>query len=308
FLPDARSAEWLLQGAHSLENDLTRVLAWGALWDGVRELQVSPRRFAESALAGFERERDEQISNVLLGRITTALERYLPGSDDLRAALERVLLDRVDDAALTYDLRKASLDALLAGARSPAAIEVLKAYLDGAREFHGKPLPQPSRWTAVARLLATGDAQGGRFFTAEQQRDSTPEAARSAFVAAAALPDPARKGAYFERYFDDPELNEEWVTASLGGFNHELHAQLSLPYLRPALERAVWLRDNRRIFFLPRWLDAFIGSHSSPEALRIVDEFLAANPQLPPDVRRKILQPRDELARAVRIQEAEGSR
>ncbi|HSJ16373.1 MAG TPA: M1 family aminopeptidase [Longimicrobiales bacterium] len=308
FLPDARSAEWLLQGAHSLENDLTRVLAWGALWDGVRELQVSPRRFAESALDGFERERDEQISNVLLGRITTALERYLPGSDDLRAALERVLLDRVDDAALSYDLRKASLDALLAGARSPAAIEVLKAYLGGAREFDGKPLPQPSRWTAVARLLAAGDAQGERFFAAEQQRDSTPEAARSAFVAAAALPDPARKAAYFERYFDDPELNEEWVTASLGGFNHELHAQLSLPYLRPALERAVWLRDHRRIFFLPRWLDAFIGGHSSPEALRIVDEYLAANPQLPPDVRRKILQPRDELARAVRIQEAEGSR
>jgi len=69
----------------------------------------------------------------------------------------------------------------------------------------------------------------------------------------------------------------------------------------------VWLRDHRRIFFLPRWLDAFIGGHSSPEALRIVDEFLAANPDLPVDVRRKVLQPRDELGRAVGIRQAQGT-
>jgi aminopeptidase N len=99
-------------------------------------------------------------------------------------------------------------------------------------------------------------------------------------------------------------LNEEWVTASLGAFNHPLHAHLSMPHLEPALEQAQWLRDNRRIFFLPRWLDAFIGGHSSPDALAIVDRFLARNPGLAPDVRRRILQARDELERAVRIRRA----
>jgi aminopeptidase N len=246
---------------------------------------------------------------VLLGRVGYSLERYIVGADDLEGALERALLARVDDAALSYDLRKASLDALLAGARSPAAVARLEAYLRGERTFDGKPLPQPSRWTAVARLLAIANPQAQALFEAEVQRDSTPEAARSAFVAGAAMPDSAAKAAYFARYFDDPQLNEEWVTASLGNFNNARHAGLSLPYLHPALERAVWLRDNRRIFFLPRWLDAFLGGHGSAEALKIVDEFLAANPDLPIDVRRKILQPRDELARAVRIREqAAGAR
>jgi aminopeptidase N len=41
------------------------------------------------------------------------------------------------------------------------------------------------------------------------------------------------------------------------------------------------MRDNRRIFFLPRWLEAFIGGHASPEALAIVDGFLERNPALP---------------------------
>jgi aminopeptidase N len=109
------------------------------------------------------------------------------------------------------------------------------------------------------------------------------------------------KDAYFTRYFDDDALNEEWVTASLAAFNHPLHATVTLPYLEHALEQAEWIRDNRRIFFLPRWLDAFIGGHASPEALAIVDDFLRRNAELPDDVRRRILQARDELERTVRI-------
>ncbi|HEX2188272.1 MAG TPA: hypothetical protein VHG51_05205 [Longimicrobiaceae bacterium] len=120
-------------------------------------------------------------------------------------------------------------------------------------------------------------------------------------MAGAAAPDSAAKAGYFERYLRDPSLNEEWVTSSLGNFNDPAHARLTLPYLRPALEELVWLRDNRRIFFLPRWIGAFLGGQTGPEALAEVDAFLAAHPELPVDVRRKVLQSRDELERVVRI-------
>jgi aminopeptidase N len=180
-------------------------------------------------------------------------------------------------------------------------VRVLKEFLAGTRQFHGQPLGQPSRWAAITRLLAIGDADARALLSAEQQRDSTPEAPRMAFIAGAARPTVENKRAYYERYFGDESLNEEWVTASLGAFNHDLHAGLTLPYLEPALASSLWLRDNRRIFFLPRWLDSFIGGQSSPEALQVVDTYLLENPDLPPDLRRRILQARDELDRVVRI-------
>jgi aminopeptidase N len=58
------------------------------------------------------------------------------------------------------------------------------------------------------------------------------------------------------------------VTASLGAFHHPEHAPLTRPLLRPALERLEWIRENRRIFFLPQWINAFIGGQTSPGALR----------------------------------------
>ena len=98
------------------------------------------------------------------------------------------------------------------------------------------------------------------------------------------------------------------MTAATGPFNTPLHSALTLRYLRPSLDRLEWVRDNRRIFFLPRWISAFVGGHDGPEALDVVDRFLAENPGLPVDIRRKVLQSRDELERTVRVRASAAAR
>jgi aminopeptidase N len=157
----------------------------------------------------------------------------------------------------------------------------------------------------VQTLLALGHPRADSLFQAERRRDSTAEAERRAFVAGAAVPGAEAKAAYFRRYLEDPELNEEWVTASLGAFNHPEHAALSRDFLRPALEKLPWILENRRIFFLPQWVGAFVGGQHTEEALAAVDAYLAEHPELSPDLRRKVLQARDELERTVRIRERE---
>ena len=158
---------------------------------------------------------------------------------------------------------------------------MLEAFLDGERTLAGAPLGRPSALGRVRRLLAL-DAPGARArLEAERERDTSPEAQRSAFIAGAAIPNAEEKAAYFARYLDDAALNEEWVTASLGAFNDPLHAELTLEYLRPALEKSEWIRDNRRIFFLPSWIAAFVGGQTSERALAEVDAFLAAHPSCP---------------------------
>jgi aminopeptidase N len=71
------------------------------------------------------------------------------------------------------------------------------------------------------------------------------------------------------------------------------------------LDRLEWIRQNRRIFFLPAWIDAFIGGQRDAAALDVVGRFLEAHPALPIDVRRKVLTARDELALTVRIRTAQ---
>jgi aminopeptidase N len=303
FLPDARSARWLLANAPAIKDDLLRAQAWGALWDLVRENELSPDEFVSRVIAALPNERDEALAATLLGRALSALERYVAAQTaaPLATKMEALLLRRADDRALAYGLRKAAIDAYLAAASTPEGQNTLREYLAGRRLFDGKPLAQVSRWTALRRLVALGAPDADTLIRSETARDTTPESPRSAFIAAAAVARAEDKQRYFDRFFNDAALNEEWVTASLSAFNDPLQAQLTLRYLLPALEKAEWIRQNRRIFFLPRWLEAFIDGQNSRAALAIIDRFLQTSPNLPPDVRRKILQSRDELERTVRI-------
>jgi aminopeptidase N len=309
FIPDARSAGWIAGHVGEVRDGLLRAMLWGALWDLVRDTRLPPARFSEIALRELPRERDEQIASVVLDRGIGALVRYASDADAARLlpAWERLLAARAQDPSLGYGMRKESLDALVGTARSPEARAILREYLAGTRSFDGAPVKQPTRWSIVQRLLALGEPDARALYDAEVRRDSTPEAGRRAFVALAATPDSAVKAGYFRRYLDDPTLNEEWVTASLGAFNDVEQTRLTLPFLRPSLERLEWIRDNRRIFFLPSWINAFIRGQQSAAALATVDRLLAESPNLPVDVRRKVLQARDELERTVAIRRAAGA-
>ncbi len=303
FLPDARSAQWLLDNAGRIPDLLLRSMAWGALWDRVREAQLSPVDFVDRAVTALALENDENISNALIGRTSTALDRYIadPEARPLVTRGEKVFLQRANDQNIPYALRKPAFDAFIRIATTTDALDVLRAYLAEKRTFNGKALTQASRWIAVRRLMALNTADADSLYRAETTRDTTADRFRSTFVAGASFATADTRARYFKRYFDDESLNEEWVTASLGAFNDPLHPELALPYLRPALERSAWIREHRRIFFLPSWLQSFIDGQNSREALQIVDSYLAGAGDLPIDVRRKILQSRDELERTVKI-------
>jgi aminopeptidase N len=302
---DSTSARWLEQHVAEVSDTFLRAMLWGAMWDLVRDARLAPRRFAEAAMRQLPPERDEQIVAGLVGRLRRIFEAYLSAADrdSLAPRAETLLLTGAANAQLPYGIRKNQLDAFIDIASSASALTRLETWLDSTTAA-GLPLRQPSRWAIVTRLVAVRAARARTLLAAEVRRDTTAGGQRRAFVAGAAAPDAETKGAYFSRYFADSTLNEEWVTASLRAFNDPAQSALTLPYLVPALDTLPWIQRNRRIFFLGSWLGAFIGGQQSVEALTAVDRFLETHPSLPADLRRKILQSRDELERTVRIRRA----
>ena len=126
------------------------------------------------------------------------------------------------------------------------------------------------------------------------------------FLARAAVATAETKADYWTRYLQLDNPPEQWTQDSLAYFHWQGQSELTLPYLQKALEQSAWVKQNRRIFFMPAWLDAFVNAHSSAEALAIVDRYLASA-QIDDDVRKKIQQSRDGLARSVKIRAAFGS-
>ena len=129
---------------------------------------------------------------------------------------------------------------------------------------------------------------------------------RETFLARAAIGTADNKQRCFEAYLQLDAPPEQWAQDSLANFHWPGQAEVTKPFLAQALAKAQWVKANRRIFFMPAWLDAFVNAHADAAALEVVDAVLA-NGGLDADVKKKLLQSRDGLARAVRIRERFGS-
>jgi aminopeptidase N len=156
------------------------------------------------------------------------------------------------------------------------------------------------RWNIVTELIAYSDPEADALLAAEQKRDTTGDGLKYAYIAMAARPDGTVKKQYFDEYLHDSSRPEDWVGQSLGPFNYWNQSELTLPYLRPALDALPQVKRERKIFFVLGWLNAFIGGQESPEAQAQVRDFLRTA-AVDMDLRLKILEVSDELDRTVKI-------
>lgn len=300
---DTMSRRRLLSGTISRVDDpMLRAMLWGTLWDDVRAARLHPARFIGLVVRTLPTEDDEQIIPAQLGRVSRAMNAYLSPSarDSLQQGVERFLWSGAGDPGRAYGIRRAYLDAFVSVSRSPAALARLRDVL-AADSAAGDIVRDPLRWEIVTHLTVLGTDDAPQRLAAQARRDSSADGRRRAFVVGAAQGSARVKADYFARYFADSSLNEDWASGSLGAFNAIEHQALTRPYLRPALDSLPFIQANRRIFFLGSWLGAFLNGQTDAEALDIVQRFLREHPALPLDLRQKVLQSADELARTVRI-------
>jgi aminopeptidase N len=298
FLPDERSLAGLEK---PVTDPLERALHWGALWDAVRETTLAPASYVNAGVAALPGESDLDIAESLLDNLTVAIRRYSASDarDEASAKLEAILIDRMKRAA-SRDFRIAYFRAFYNLASMSTSLDELGALLAGKDTIEGVPLQQRDRWNLISTLVRRGAPEAEKLVPIESERDRTEDGRRSAYAALAGVATAENKKKYFADYVADGPVPEDFITASLGPFNSFNQAELTLPYLGPALDSLPQQKKLRKIFFINDWLAAWVSTRTSPEAGRIVTAYLE-RPDLDPDLRLKILEAKDELDRTLRI-------
>jgi len=298
FLLDETSQAWLIDHVQDIRDPLVRAVAMSALYETVREAQLNPARYADAALRLLEIETDAGTHAWLLSTLSTSLRRYMPAtlSAPRLAQLSGVL--RTQLAGKVDGIKTQTLRALMRMCTDPQAMAICESAAQAKAPAKGMIIGKRDRFLAATALVGAG--RGQKVLDQVVAAFGDEDVAREAFIAAAA--NPSAKAEYFAAYskLDDPP--EQWMSSSLGSFHWPGQHKSTLPFLRSALDRVEWVKKNRKIFFMPAWIDAFVNGHSSQDALDIVREFLAErHDDLSIDIRRKILQSLDHLQRSVEI-------
>ncbi len=301
FRLDDESRVWLGTNLPEIEPTVARAVAWLTLWDELLEDAIDPLRWMETARAAIVGESDELLLARMLSDLQTAFWRFLTSEQRETEAegIEVLLWEGLERADRT-SLKASFFRGYRSTALSDAALDRLEVIWSRGGGVSGLPLSE-NDLTSLAQSLALRGVEGAEAILDRQadQIQNPDRRARFDFVRPALSADLEIRDALFGSLADPANREREpWVLEAVGYLNHPLRAETALHNLGPALELLEEIQKTGDIFFPKRWLDATLGGHSSPEAARIVRQFLADRPQMRPRLRAKILQSADLLFRA----------
>ncbi|MQA91213.1 MAG: hypothetical protein GEU90_13435 [Gemmatimonas sp.] len=305
FRLDPESREALLEWIPHLEAPLHRASAIFILWDAILEGELPPARLLDRLLERIAGETEEQLLSHLLGILDTTYWLFL-SPDDRQAwapRVEEALVERLRGAERAT-VKATVFRALRNVALTPEAVGIVRGVWAGERAFPNLTLGEDDR-TSTAFALALREVDGWEdVLEGEEALIEDPDRLeRFRFLRPSVDADPDVRERFFESLRErENRSREPWVRTGLAHLNHPLRADHGLRFLRPALELLEEIQRTGDIFFPQDWIGATLAGHASPEAVAVVEVFLAARPDYPPRLRQKILQAVDVTERAARVQ------
>ncbi|MET9360872.1 aminopeptidase N [Streptomyces sp. NPDC006632] len=299
---DETSTEAALRSLSGVPDALTRAVLWNALRDMVRDGELMPGDYLETARAHLCEETDLAIvQGVLTFAATQITDRYLTPTDRpaalaLLADLTRDLIRRTEDGAHP-GLRLIAVRHFIDAATQP---DTLRAWLQDGHVPGGPELDPELRWRVLTRLAVLG-ATDEKEIAAHLADDPSATGEEGAARCRAALPTPAAKEAAWNAMFHGDTLSNYLFTATAQGFWQPEQADLLRPYVARYYEDTVPFATRRG----PAMAQA-AGYYAFPlfvvdeENLRLGEACLT-HEDLTPALRRRLADQVDDLGRALRV-------
>lgn len=299
---DATSRETALRTLSGIPDALTRALVWNTLRDMVRDGELEPSAYLDTALAHLPEESDLAIvQGVLAFARTQIADRYIaaeerPAALTLLTGLARDLIRRTEDGD-NPGLRLTAVRTFISSATQP---DTIAGWLAEGTVPGGPEIDPELRWRILARLSTLGAIDEAAIDT-ELERDPSATGQEGAARCRAALPNAEAKAAAWSRLFDSDDLSNYLFTATAQGFWQPEQAELVREYVTRFYPDATALGARRG----PAMAEA-AGRYAFPsyaidaESLALGEHHLKDD-ALTPALHRKLVDQLDDLRRALKV-------
>ncbi|MGW5302350.1 aminopeptidase N [Streptomyces griseoluteus] len=302
---DPESFETLRTSLSGLPDPLTRAVVWNALRDAVRDGELPPAAYLETARAHLPLETDlALVEGVLAFAGTHVADRYLtpeerPAALATLRSLCRDLLRRTEDGD-NPGLRLVAVRHFIDVAAQP---DTIAAWLADGTVPGGPELDPELRWRILGRLAVLG-ATDEAAIAAELARDPSANGQEGAARCRAALPDPEAKRRAWESMFATDDLSNYLFKATAQGFWQPEQADLVQEYVPRYYDAAVAV-SARRGAAIATAAGAWAFPHHAVDAENLaLGEACLREADPVPALRRRLADELNDLARALRVRGA----
>lgn len=302
---DDDSLAFALEHLREIDDELARTLVWSATWDMTRDAELPSRRYLELLLHNIDREKDSSVLRTLLSRLDLVGTRYAAPAE--RAEREKkvasALWELTQGADGGSDQQLQFLESYLQFA-GEGDLDTVKGLFDGSVTLKDREIDTDLTWQITIALAALGgiDEAG---IDEVLKSDDTQNGRKSALTAKAAIPTAEAKAAAWKKTVAEDTLANEHLTSAIVGFNRASE-ELRAPYIEPYFEMIEKAWASRSSEIANRLIQGYFpGQYPSEEVVAKADEWLASHKDAIYGMRRPVLEGRDSVARAVRVQNAD---
>jgi aminopeptidase N len=242
------------------------------------------------------------------GALLTAIDYYSTpdAAPAARVAAARTALDELRAAKPGSDNQLAWVHNYAKLASTSEDLAVLGDMLDGAVTIEGLEIDQELRWFLLGALASHGKVDGERI-DAELANDNTASGHRHAAYCHAGQPTAEAKAWAWQQATTAGELANDMLEAVISGFTLPAHQRLTAPYADRYFDMVSEAWNSRTIETARRIATMLYPSYLvDPRVLDRTDAWLAAD-DIPPSLRRLVLEGRDDLRRAIRAREVDAA-
>jgi aminopeptidase N len=239
----------------AIQQPLLRLMIWNTLQQMVRDTQLSIMDYFNHVVAGLEKESDDSIIGLLLGRHSTIRDYYFhylgKGEREVIApGLEKTLWTRVAQEPAGSSLQMNFFDFYVSTAQTTDALARLRNFLAGTAVPSGIQIDQDRRWEIVSTLARNGVEGVNALIDAEEKRDITISGKRSAYAARAAIPLPEVKKSFWMEIQKPEKIPFSNLRMASRNFNNPNNVELSENYVKPFfsnVEKMDWSANDNLV-------------------------------------------------------------
>ncbi len=287
-----------------IESSLSRALIWGAMWDMLRDAEVTTKDFLKLVINGIKEESDIGVIQQLLLQLRTAIDMYADRSarSSYLETLAENLKSAWEQSAPGSDKQLAFVRAWSHVAQTKNDLNLIENILDKSFKIEGLQVDPDLRWTLLRRLVVMGIADDLKI-EAELANDPTAMGKEQAAGAKAALPTKQAKENTWNELINNQKLTNSEIHSMLAGFHHVDHLTVLKDFVDLYFNSVsdLW---NARTHEIGQSLVTGLFPVTVVEQTVIdkADQFLKNNSDLPTGAKRIIVEQRDSLARALKAQ------
>ncbi|UCS94595.1 peptidase M1 [Echinicola marina] len=283
-----------------LKDEVSRAQAYINSYENTLNGNLDPEGAVTVRLEGLKQEQNELLIRNISGQCSNLFWTYLSQEERnaVQPALLKVLFNRME-TELPANIKKTLFGLYSSVAYSKDAKEQLYKIWSKETVIPNLNLNEDDYTELAMKLILFEHPKTEEIIKITKDAIINPDKLeRFEFLLSALSADENQRDAKAAGFAQAVNREKEaWVSAALSFIHHPLRQNSGIKHLRASLDLLDEVQRTGDIFFPKAWLNSTIGRYSSPEAHRILNEFLDDNPDLNPVLWKKLMQASDDLVR-----------